>query len=272
MRLALPAFCVVPGFVLGCLTPPPPPPPVFGGQGANVTAGKEAPLPAEPEKKAAGPCGAASPPGDVALVDDFEDGDGKPFKAFQREGWWFAANDNTEGATMAPSPGRFDPARLPDAQSTKTNHFAAHLTATGYKQWGVTWGTSLNWVKDGIRCPFNASGFAGLKFRAKGPGLIHVSFGMPETTPVEYGGICKTGCYDSHSTAVLLADRWDEYIVPWEGLQQGGWGTEARFDSARIMGVNFAVQAKDLPADFWIDDVKFVTMAEANERGSRPAK
>ena len=256
---------------LGCLTPQKPPPPVFGGQGANVSAGKEAPLPPESAKpKPSGPCATPAPPGDIALIDDFEDGDNKPFKTFQREGWWYGANDNSEGAKMSPPSGQFAPIRLPTGQASKVNLYAAHLTAEGYKQWGASWGTSLAWARDGIRCPFNASTFAGVKFRAKGPGLIRVSFGMPETTPGEYGGTCKSSCYDSHGTAVLLSDKWDDYIVPWEVLQQGGWGAEARFDSARILGINFAVNSKDMPGDFWLDDLKFVTQAESNERAAHP--
>jgi hypothetical protein len=260
---------VAPLAVVGCLTPSKPAPPVFGGQGATVSAGKETPLPAESaQPKPTGPCAAPSPPGDVALIDDFEDGDNKPFKAFQREGWWYGAHDTTEGGKMSPS-GEFAPVKLPVSLATKTNLWAAHLTAEGYRTWGAVWGTSLNWAKDGIRCPFNASSFAGVKFRAKGPGLIKVQFGMPETVPVEYGGACKSNCYDSHATPVLLADKWDDYIVPWEVLQQGGWGAEARFDPARVLNLNFAVLSKDLPSDFWLDDVKFVTQAEANERAAR---
>jgi hypothetical protein len=256
--------------LLACLVPQKPAPPVFGGQGASVSAGKETPLPAaSAEPKPSGPCAAAAPPGDFALIDDFEDGDNKPFKAFQREGWWYGAGDATEGGKMSPPSGQFAPVKLPAAQATKTNLLAAHLTAEGYRQWGAVWGTSLNWSREGIRCPFNASAFAGVKFRAKGPGLIRVTFGMPETQPVEYGGVCKTNCYDSHGTPVLLADKWDDYVVPWEVLQQGGWGAEARFDPARILSLNFAVLVKDLPSDFWLDDVKFLTQAEAAEISKR---
>jgi len=258
-------------FVLGCLAPQKPAPPVFGGLGASVSPAKEAPLPAEsPKPTATGPCASSAPPGDLALIDDFEDGDSKPFKAFQREGWWYGSNDSSEGAKMSPGPAQFAPARLPTGQASKNNLFAAHLTAQGYKQWGAVWGTTLNWSHDGIRCPFNASAFAGVKFRARGPGLIRLTFGMPETTPVEYGGTCKSGCYDSYSTPVLLGDKWDDYVVVWEVLQQGGWGAEARFDPSRLLSLNFAVLPKDLPMDFWLDDVKFLTQAESSQRSAQP--
>src|SRR5689334_23194989 len=71
---------------------------VFAGQGAAIAAPKETPLAAQTGPTLPGPCAAGTPASDVALVDDFEDDDAKPFKGFQREGWWFVASDPTEGA------------------------------------------------------------------------------------------------------------------------------------------------------------------------------
>jgi len=247
-----------------CTPEKPAPPPVFGGQGAVIGATKEMPLPGEEggTKTAGGPCANAAPPSDVALVDDFEDGDHKIFKAFQREGWWFVASDNTEGSKMSPSGANFAPEKLPPGQGAKSNQFAAHFSAQGQTQWGASLGTSLQWVNEGIRCPFNASQFAGMKFRAKGPGAIRVWFGIPETIPPENGGKCAKGCYDTHTSVVTLSDRWDDYFVRWDRLQQNGFGTEAHFDPTRILGVNFMVSTKELPADFWIDDIELVPPAE----------
>jgi hypothetical protein len=38
---------------------------------------------------------------------------------------------------------------------------------------------------------------------------------------------------------------------------------QARFDPARLVGLSFSVKTKDLPVDFWVDDVAFVTAHEA---------
>src|SRR5579864_8850326 len=90
------------------------PSPVFAGEGAafalSAASGpKEQPLPADSAstKAASGPCVTPSPPSDVTLLDDFEDGDAAAFKGFQREGWWFAAADSTEGAKLSPERGAF---------------------------------------------------------------------------------------------------------------------------------------------------------------------
>jgi hypothetical protein len=246
-------------------------PPVFGGQGATVGAPKELPLPADTasQKRAGGPCAEASPPSDVALLDDFEDGDQAAFKGFQREGWWFAAADSTEGAKLYPERGSFRPERLPIAESNRENIFAAHFKAEGQKDWGVVWGVSLRWENKGVRCPLNVSPFAGVRFRAKGPGTVRVAFGTPETEPAESGGTCTSACYDVHGKIVYLSDRWDDYLVRWDRVEQQGWGTQARFDPARIVSLQLAVKPPDLPVDFWIDDVSFVSEPEAQALAAR---
>jgi hypothetical protein len=241
-------------------------PPVFGGQGASIASPNEKPLPAE-EKAAqadAGPCGAKAPASDTVLLDDFEDGDAKLFKGFQREGWWYGASDNTEGSTISPM-GNFTAELLAAPESTKENRFAAHLKAMGQTQWGVVWSTSLNWTNDGVRCPLNVSAFRGIKFRAKGPGTIRVAFNMPENVPPEHGGVCKKGCYDAYGKVVLLSDTWDEYTAEWTKLQQGGWGTEVRFDPTRIIALNFSADPKALPIDFWLDDIEFLPAVSATQ-------
>ncbi len=242
--------------------PKPAAPAVFGGQGATIASPDEKPLPAADSGALAGPCANKSPASDVRLIEDFEDGDAKLFKAYEREGWWFAASDNTEGSTIQPHDG-FKAETLSTAESTKENRFAAHLQASGQKQWGVAWGTSLQWANKGVRCPFNGSDFEGFRFRAKGPGSIRVTVSIPESTPKDSGGTCSEGCYDHYSKTFVLSDHWEEYVVRWDRLQQGGWGAQARFDAGRVMGLGFAVDPKALPIDFWLDDIEFIGNAAA---------
>jgi hypothetical protein len=234
---------------------------VFAGQGAAIAAPKETPLAAQAAPTLPGPCAAGTPPSDVALIDDFEDDDAKPFKGFQREGWWFAASDPTEGAKLSPPNGKFEPERLPAADASKTNLFAAHITASGQTEWGITFGTTLRWVKDGVRCPLNISAFQGVKFRAKGPGSLSFKVQVPGTAPPDSGGVCKKGCWDSPAKFIMLSDHWDDYLVTWNQLQQGGWGTEVRFDPASVVAFEFSVGVKQLPADFWVDDIELVPKA-----------
>jgi hypothetical protein len=231
--------------------------PVFGGKGAQIATPDERPLPEGAGKpESLGPCGKNSPPNDTALIDDFEDGNARIFKAFERDGFWFSASDKTEGSSISPQP--FAPELLPAAESTKENRYAVHLAASGEKNWGVVWGAQLQWTHEGLRCPLNASSYAGVKLRAKGPGKIRVSLAVPEVQPKDGGGTCKDRCYDSHGKIVLLSDAWDTYEIRWEKLQQGGWGTEARFTPERLVNLALNVPVDALPIDIWVDDVELI--------------
>lgn len=236
-------------------------PAVFGGKGAQVAGLDEKPLPAGAgSPDTLGPCGKSTPASDAQLIDDFEDGDDHIFKGFQRDGYWFAASDKTEGSTISPS-SPFAAELLPPAEATKDNRYAVHFTAAGEKNWGAVWGTALQWTKDGIKCPLNVSGFAGVRFRAKGPGSVRVALAVPEVTPKDQGGSCAERCYDAHGKLFLLTEKWETYEMRWEKLQQGGWGTEARFTPERIVNITFNVDVKSLPIDFWLDDVELIPKA-----------
>jgi len=257
---ALPSLLLLLFDLAGCADKGAQEPPVFGGKGA-VVAQAEQPLPegaGQPE--ALGPCGKVSPPSDTSVIDDFEDGNDHVFKGFEREGFWFAASDKTEGSTMTPN-APFSAELLPEAESSKDNRYAAHLTAAGQKSWGVVWGAQLNWTHEGIKCPLNVSAFGGVRFRAKGPGKVRVSMAVPEVTPKDGGGTCLDRCYDAHGKLFLLGDAWDTYEMRWEKMQQGGWGTEARFTPERVVNLTFNADPKALPIDLWLDDVELIPAA-----------
>ena len=238
-------------------------PAVFGGEGAKIEetplakAGAEAD--AEREDAAArGPCANPAPPSDRLEVDDFEDADNKIFKVFEREGWWYTATDGTAGEQVFPEKGTFAPVPLPTAEASTDNEYAAHLTAAGQTDWGVVWGTTLKWIRQGVGCPFNAAGFAGFEFRAKGPATLWVNFPTPDTTPKEMGGRCSDKCWDSYGKLIRVKEGWNTYQIRWNQLQQEGWGTDTRFDLERLMNINFSAKTNALPADVWIDDLKFL--------------
>lgn len=246
------------GLPVACMQQDPQSPKVFGGEGAKLD---EKPLPAGAGDPAAlGPCGKAGPPSQTALIDDFEDGNDRLFKGFERDGFWFGASDKTEGSTISPT-GTFVPELVPAVESTKENRYAAHLTAAGQKDWGVVWGSALQWTREGLKCPLNVSGFAGVRFRAKGPGKLRVNVAVPEVTPKEEGGTCADRCYDAHGKLFLLTDAWDSYEMRWEKMQQGGWGREAVFTPERVTNLTLKADVKDLPIDVWIDDVELIPKA-----------
>lgn len=246
-------------------------PPVFGGEGAQIGSASETPLAqagseSDAEAEAAdGPCAKPAPVSDRLEVDDFEDADSKIFKVFEREGWWYTATDGTAGEQVFPEKGTFAPVPLPQDEASSDNEYAAHLTAAGQTDWGAVWGTTLKWVRKGVGCPFNASAFSGFEFRAKGPATLWVNFPTPDTTPKENGGKCREECWDSYGKLVRIKEGWNHYQIRWNQLQQEGWGTDARFDLERLMNINFSAKTSALPADVWIDDLRFLPADAAVE-------
>ena len=65
--------------------------------------------------------------------------------------------------------------------------------AAGQTEWGVVWGSALNWTKNGLKCPLNVSAFAGLRFRAKGPGTVRVSLLTAPYWAKRYAGARRVG-------------------------------------------------------------------------------
>jgi hypothetical protein len=236
-------------------------PPVFGGQGAKVDEPGEVALQPGQGEVDTGPCAKPAPPSENAMLEDFEDGDHHLFKVLDRDGWWWAAADDTAG-TITPARDKFKPEALPEGEATPTNRYAAHLTASGFSDWGAVWGTTLEWKRDGVKCPMNASVFAGIRLRARGQGRIRLNFGTPQTVPPEQGGKCKAGCWDTHGKVIEMTPEWTQYDIPFDRLQQGGWGTQAAFDREHLLSLNFSANPDSEPVDFWIDDLAWLTAAD----------
>lgn len=229
--------------------------PVFGGQGAVVDPGPgAAAVEAQPAR---GPCDTPAPASQDARLDDFEDGDHRLFGGFEREGWWYTATDHTQGATVFPPDGKFEPTRL-GSEGTLDNQFAAHLTANGYADWGVSWGVTLHHVGASAKCPLNAGNFGGIRLKARGKGTLLLRFGMPETTAAEFGGSCTEKCWDLHSYVLRLTDDWQTREIRWDQLQQGGWGKSVRFDPRRLLSLQFAASPKEMPIEAWLDDIEWL--------------
>jgi hypothetical protein len=244
---------------------------VFGGEGAQVEGPDSQPLGPEDERpQLTGPCAKAPPPGKDAKLDDFEDGDHQLFKTYHREGWWFTADDGTEGATFIPPKGEFKGTPLPEGERTSDNELAVHMKADGLKDWGIVWGTTLRWKDGGLSCPFNASHFDGIRFRAKGAGELKLKISTIETSPPDNGGVCKEGCWDAHGKVIRLEESWRDYYVRWEDLQQEGWGKDSRFDTTRLLALNFTAAPAMLPIELWVDDVAFIEKGEVAPAAPTP--
>jgi licheninase len=81
---------------------------------------------------------------------------------------------------------------------------------------------------------------------------------MPEVIAQEFGGTCTSKCFDAHSATIELSDEWQEFDIPWAALRQAGFGEAVVFDPKRLIQVYWDVEPNAMPADYWIDDVRFL--------------
>jgi hypothetical protein len=195
------------------------------------------------------------PPGQIAELDDFEDGDSAALPEGNRQGFWGLIHDDTAGTVM-PS-GDFV-SELGGAHGTA---HAAHVKASGYSNWGAAFEVILNYLSEGVHCPYNASTFKGVRFYAKGSGITRVTLTTPEIQDKEYGGTCDPDkgmiCYDGHGTYLSLPASWTLVELPWARFAQKGWGTPATFRPDAVMALQFSFETGNLPVEMWVDEVSF---------------
>lgn len=190
------------------------------------------------------------------MIDNFEDGDGALIPNGGRQGYWYVFNDATEGATQTPP---IDGV-LPEGDGAAGTSLAMHTTGSGFAEWGAGIGVDLNNEGDpeggnGIKMIYDASAHTGIVLMAKGSGQLRASVQIEATIPPEEGGTCAIDC-DPHGKVLLLSDEWQQFTLPFDQLNQEGWGTPAAWDASKVVGIQFKV-AKDVDFDFWVDEIGF---------------
>ena len=129
-----------------------------------------------------------------------------------------------------------------------------HATGSFYSYAGI--GFLLNQpVTNGATGTFNASGYTGIKFWAKGSGYLEVLGQMPSTEPTKYGGTCAaTSCYgNGYVITTSLSSTWTQLTVPFTYLT-GGYSSP--FMPSSIWSIEF-LPYENGAFDFWIDDITF---------------
>lgn len=186
----------------------------------------------------------------IVLIDDLDDGDATLPSRDGRSGWWYTANDGTSE--------HFPPGLWrPSDDDAYSGDYAAHFSGSGFLGWGATVGFTLN-----EECPYDASAYAGITFRARGQGTIRVRFTTVATVPVVLvPGDCVEDCWDDFASEIRLGDAWSEYEITWDDLAQAGWGKPAEFDPAELLAIVWQGGAMST-FDIWLDDIAFVEEGE----------
>ncbi|MEE9385413.1 MAG: hypothetical protein V3V08_18555 [Nannocystaceae bacterium] len=203
--------------------------------------------------------GGGSP--ETALIDDLDDGDGQIAEVGGRRGAWYVYNDVADG--LSPGAQQVPPAGgdfLPASGGAEGSAFCAQTSGSGFGSWGAGIGVDLNDDGEGEKHAFDASGYTGIRFMARGNTEIRFSGMIASVLPVADGGSCQAGpeaaCYDAHGTKITLGSEWQQYSIPFSQLLQEGWGAVQAFAPGELMGLQFQV-ATGVAFEFSIDSLHF---------------
>jgi len=198
-------------------------------------------------------------PVDVAdenMIDDLEDGDGSILEMGGRIGAWYTYNDGSSGGTQTPEE---NSNFMGTAGGVDGSEFAANTTGSGFSEWGAGMGFDFNNPGD-TKGTYDASGFTGIGFAAKGNATVFVAVAIEAVTDEAYGGTCVPGeeegeeCDDAHGAFFNLTEEWQPYALVFDEAAQEGWGQAADFDPATIVSFQIGV-ADGVDFDLWFDDL-----------------
>jgi hypothetical protein len=193
------------------------------------------------------------------MVDDFEDGEGTVPEVGGRIGSWYTYHDASSGGTMSPAQGSDF---TPESCGPNGSAYCAHVSGSGFTDWGAGMGGDLN--NDGsAKGTYDASGYEGLAFWAKGNGAVRVGFATSATVPEAGGGDCVPGagdgeeCENGHGKVYSLGSEWEQYLLPFdEAAQDETWGQQVAFDPSTIMSVEVGFDA-GVDFDVYLDEIGF---------------
>jgi hypothetical protein len=145
---------------------------------------------------------------------------------------WSADNDGT--GTQTP-----DPFTLTGGQ--------ACLSGSGFTQWGALIELTPN-GPSGTVCPFDISGYTGIRFTASGAinnGVLRFALPIPATTDVVNGGTCTASppksCGDNFGQSFpAFGGNATTFEVPFASVSQEGWngvGIPAAWDPHNVLAL-----------------------------------
>jgi hypothetical protein len=199
--------------------------------------------------------------GDPLMIDDFEapSHESAPCATDGRNGGWYLYTDGSGTSTPPPSTtgGPPFPYAVLDVPRTGST-YGVHVTASGQREYGGL-GFSMRFPS----APYDATGYSGISFWARGQGSFRVTFPTPLTRDQTLdGGECVPdqvrGCNDHFGSAVInLTSSWEQYSLHFADQDQQGWGIPAfGLVTAELLGIEFVWTPGTF--EFWLDDLKFL--------------
>lgn len=184
------------------------------------------------------------------LVDDGEDGNTQIIVADGRDGYWFSFLD-TWGSKMEER--RF---KMSEGGFGEKSKFGANIKGTLVEK-GDSVYAGMGFSFTNPKSPFDISKAKGIRFWAKGPGLIRFKITDRNTDPV--GDRCSD-CYNDFGVDLYLQDKWMRYTIPFaEMKQQDGWGDRApALDTEGAFSVQWHFANAGESFDIWVDQIELV--------------
>ena len=191
------------------------------------------------------------------LIDDMESGTGYICEGSGRAGHWYTYLDTSTSSTILPATGSV---AVPEHLTTPrgTSNYAMHVSGA-YSTYAGLACLLNNAVVGTPSGTFNATGYTGFRFYAKGTGSLQVIGDMPSTIPVASKGTCAlTNCFGNYYNYGALPSTWTLVTVPFSSLKNGA---VTPFQPATIWSIGFQFYAASSTAsisfDLWIDDFSF---------------
>jgi poly(3-hydroxybutyrate) depolymerase len=140
---------------------------------------------------------------------------------------------------------------------------ALHVISADWSVWGAGIGLTIGpALSETMRCYYDASHYAGIRFRAKGSGMFRFNVGTFANYPVSIGGTCNQpgdNCLDWPGGTGKLTNEWQTYEFPFCALKSEGWGQGVvPLDPSQLLDMFFLLP-KGGTKELWVDDLAFFT-------------
>lgn len=147
--------------------------------------------------------------------------------------------------------------------------FALTVAGSHAPGWGAKLGSGLRVHlgadPDQVRFDcYDASKYAGVKFSARGKGVVFVLLQTVDSVPLELGGTCTKRCWFTSSHAVALTAELREHRITWDRFSKPNSNQSA---PSRLTLLEFLVQPQPEPYEVVVTNAAFMTERDA----SRPA-
>jgi len=200
------------------------------------------------------------------LIDDMESNTSVLPAIAGRSGSWWAAGDDTAGASYAPAMNML-PERLPEARC-ESRH-AMRFSGQGFADWGALMGLSFAYgvMPNGQygAVPYDAHAHTGVTFWARvgdtSTNLVSLSvqgrLTEPVPRPCASAEPAGEGCVDGFSAPLVGLDTtWRRFELPFSGLAQHHPRVEGTLDAGGLYALTFGFPPSTT-FDFWVDDLSF---------------